>query len=168
MFINAEQGECIIEEFYPTDGNYMIYGVAESWTVTMNCEHAFDETYGVRLTLPDDWYVIETSNCEVTGQSSTYDCESSNDDGTITITNFFEEATEEKESFTFTVGSIRNPSVMEMEYSIGFEVISESGGVVDLGSYTFDDNLVVKGEIWKFTVTPLEFGVGQFPVFYKF
>lgn len=58
MYINAEQGECIITYFYPTDDNYMIYGIADSWTVIMSCEHAFDSTYGIRLTLPADWYVI--------------------------------------------------------------------------------------------------------------
>jgi hypothetical protein len=67
MFIASEQGECTIEEFYPTDDNYMIYGVAESWTITMYCEHAFDSTYGIRITLPTDWYIIETSTCVMTG-----------------------------------------------------------------------------------------------------
>ena len=39
FYIEAELGECTISKFYPTDGNYMIYGVAQSWTVTMTCEH---------------------------------------------------------------------------------------------------------------------------------
>lgn len=97
MFIQAEQGECTIEYFFPTDDNYMIYGIAESWNVTMYCEHAFDETYGIRLTLPDDWYVIDTANCIMTDQSSDYTCETDNEDGTITITEFLDEATEEEE-----------------------------------------------------------------------
>lgn len=160
MYIKAEQGECIITEFYPTDDNYMIYGVAESWTVTMSCEHAFDETYGVRLTFPSDWYVIETSACEMTGQSTGYDCESDNSDGTITITEFLEEATEEDEEFSFTINSVRNPVKMDTAYNIEFEILSSTAGVVDLGTFEFKDNLIIKGEIWEFTVVPENYGVG--------
>jgi hypothetical protein len=65
MYIKAEQGECTITEMYPTDDNYMIYGVPESWTFTMSCEHDMSTDYGIRMTFPSDFYVIETSSCEM-------------------------------------------------------------------------------------------------------
>jgi hypothetical protein len=63
--ITAEQGKCTIDEFYPTDGNYMIYGLAANWTVSMKCEHFIGTNYGIRITLPEDFYVIETSTCRI-------------------------------------------------------------------------------------------------------
>lgn len=145
MYINAEQGECIITNFYPTDGNYMIYGVAESWTVTMSCAHAIGTAYSIRMTLPSDWYVIETSSCEMGEQNSIFDCTAVNDDGTITVDEFLDEELDEEESFTFTIDSIRNPTTTGSSYSISFEILSETGGVVDLGSFDFADDLIVVG-----------------------
>lgn len=96
MYIQAEQGVCTIDKFYPTDGNYKIYGVAASWTVQMFCEHAFDTTYGVRITFPQDWYIIESLRCEVKGQSTSADCKSSKSTRTITIKSLFKSATKKK------------------------------------------------------------------------
>lgn len=39
MYINAVQGICTVSKFYPTDDNYMIYGIASNYTVEMYCEH---------------------------------------------------------------------------------------------------------------------------------
>ena len=52
MNIAAIQGVCTITYFYPTDKNYQIYGIAESWNVTMICDHAVSTTSGVRITFP--------------------------------------------------------------------------------------------------------------------
>jgi hypothetical protein len=45
-------------------------------------------------------------------------------------------------------------------YSIEFEVLTDSDGVIDLGSFEFDDDLIVNGEIWSFTAVPENYGVG--------
>jgi hypothetical protein len=68
LIINADQGAIVISYFEPTDGNYMIYGIAESWTVTMACEHALEVSASpvIQLTLPSDFYVINTNACVVT------------------------------------------------------------------------------------------------------
>lgn len=43
----------------------MIFGVASNWTVSIKCEHFIAYNYGIRITLPSDFYVIETSVCKV-------------------------------------------------------------------------------------------------------
>jgi len=54
----------------------------------MSCEHYIGTDYGIKITLPSDWYVIETSSCVMGGQSAGYKCKALNDDGTITVTGF--------------------------------------------------------------------------------
>jgi hypothetical protein len=93
--ITAVQGTCSITNFAPTDGNYKIYGLASSWTATLSCEHVLATNYGVRITLPTDFYVIETSKCAVGGQNALYTCSTSNSAGTITIMNFLSTQLEE-------------------------------------------------------------------------
>jgi hypothetical protein len=73
-----------------------------------------------------------------------------------------------EEEFSFTINSIRNPSVIDEEYIIEFEILSADDGVFALGSFEFDDDLIVIGEIWSFTAVPENYGVGQYPVFYNF
>lgn len=63
---------------------------------------------------------------------------------------------------------MRNPTLLEQSYDVLFEIISSANGVVDLGTYNIKDTLMTKGEIWAYTVLPASYGVGQFPVDYKF
>ena len=67
IYIEAATGSCTILELYPSDGNYMIYGVASSWYFKVTCKNEILTDYGVRVTFPDDWYVITTSSCEMGG-----------------------------------------------------------------------------------------------------
>jgi len=90
----------------------------------------------------------------------TYSCISDNSDGTITVYRFLKSKLAKKTSFTFTINSFRNPPVTGSSYTIDFEILAASGGVVDLGSFDFDDNLIVKGNILSFTVEPQNYGVG--------
>jgi len=90
------------------------------------------------------------------------------DSRTITITDFVSSDIDEGTTFTFDINSIRNPSVIGLSYDILFESLSESGGVVDFGTFTTASNLFVYGNIKMFKVTPLNFGVGQYPVYYNF
>lgn len=118
MYVSADQGECVISEFYPTDDNYMIYGVASNWTATLTCEHLIGTDYSIRMTFPSDWYVVETSSCDMGEQNSVFSCVSDNSDGTITVTEFLDEELDEETEFTFTIDSIRNPTVTGTSYSI--------------------------------------------------
>lgn len=104
----------------------------------------------------------------MSGLATSNDCQTDNDEGTITVTTFIDDDLSGDEEFTFTIGSIRNPTVTGSSYSINFEILSDTSGVVDLGSFTFDDDLIVSGEIWSFTVEPQDTGVGQYPVAYDF
>jgi len=134
----------------------------------MSCEHALNTNYGIRLTIPSDFYVIETSTCAMGGQNALYSCSTSNSDGTITVMNFLSSALEEDESFTFTIDSIRNPTTFGNSYSVQVESLSETDGAVDVGTFTIVDTLIVKGSINSFTIVPQDYGVGQYPTFYDF
>lgn len=46
--------------------------------------------------------------------------------------------------------------------------MSNTNGVVDIGTFSFSDKLIVKGNITTFTVVPQSYKVGDFPVFYDF
>jgi len=52
--------------------------------------------------------------------------------------------------------------------NVDVEILSDTGGAVDIGTWTIDNKKFVKGEIFKFTVTPQNYGVGAYPVFYDF
>ena len=168
MYVQAEQGECIVDTLYPTDGNYKIYGKAESWTIRLACEHAVYTTYGVRLTFPTDWFVYDSLSCTVTGQSDSYDCDTVTADGTITIMDLLESDVDKYTWFEFTFNNLLNPAQQNVEYEIQVEILSEIGGVTDLGTYTFDDRLMTYGDFYSFTASPTDLGVGQYPVAYDF
>jgi hypothetical protein len=59
-----------------------------------------------------------------------------------------------KEVFTFTINSVRNPSVTGTSTNVNVEILSDTGGAVDIGTWTIDNKKFVKGEILKYTVTP--------------
>lgn len=67
---------------------------------------------------------------------------------------FLEEDVYADEEFTFTINSVRNPAVMGLSYSIFVEILSETGGAIDVGTFTIDEDAIVKGEVWVFKVTP--------------
>ena len=54
MILSAQQGECSIDEMYPTDNDY-IYGVPTNYTIKMTCDHLVLTDYGLQLIFPDDW-----------------------------------------------------------------------------------------------------------------
>lgn len=168
MFIQAQQGTCIIYTFAPTDGNYMIYGVAASWTVTLACDHAILTDYSIKILIPSDFYVISTSSCVVGGQQLGYSCVASNPQGSITISSFTKTIISARTKWTFTVNAIRNPAVIGKAALVIVHLRSSSGGIIDLGNYTISNKLITTGAVLQFTVTPENKGVGMFPVMYDF
>jgi hypothetical protein len=57
---------------------------------------------------------------------------------------------------------------METAYSIDVEVLSADGGAVDIGTFAFEETLIVAGIIKVFSIKPQDYGVGMYPVFYDF
>lgn len=148
----------------------MIYGVAESWTVTMACEHALEVSASpvIQLTLPSDFYVINTNACVVTELDPSFRCTTNNETSTIQISNFLTSDIGELQEFTFTVDSIRNPTQIKQQYEVTIQILSDSGGVIDIGTVFVWDYLMTIGIVQTFTVTPEDYTVGAAPTFYKF
>lgn len=64
--------------------------------------------------------------------------------------------------------SIRNPTQIKQQYEVTIQILSDSGGVVDLGSVFVWDYLMTIGIVQSFTVIPEDYTVGAAPTFYKF
>jgi hypothetical protein len=86
----------------------------------------------------------------------------------VTIYKLLEREVEKYTWFEFSFDNVLNPAQLEVEYEITVEVLSEIGGVTDLGTFIFDDRLMTYGDIVQFTVSPTDYGVGQYPVPYNF
>ena len=71
------------------------------------------------------------------------------------------------QKINFTIDSIQNPSTIGMSYSVLFEILSSSGLALESGTYNIT-NLITKGMISQFTVSPRSLIIGDNPVSYDF
>ena len=55
--IKATQGFCTVNEIFPTDDN-RIYAIPGNYTVDMSCVSTIEPLHGVRLTFPEEFYVV--------------------------------------------------------------------------------------------------------------
>lgn len=173
MYIAADQGECIVSDFYPTDDNQYIYGVASNWTFAMVCEHDVDTDFGMQIEFPEGFYIRETAKCTLGyGDSddtlSGYSCVTDTDLRTITMYSFTTSGITAGDDITFTVDNIMNPGVEDLTDQITFSTISDIGGIIDTGTFSLTSDFFERSYIKQFTVRPQDFGVGQYPVFYDF
>ena len=102
LLLSTVKGECTIRDFYPTDGNTMIYATPSNYTLEMQCVHAIKSSYGLTLTFPSgdlDWIIMDTSRCEVANadddddgivSSDRYSCNGYNETRTVEIYNFID------------------------------------------------------------------------------
>ena len=180
--IQAETGACSVLNMYPTDGNYMIYGVAESWFFEIKCENEILTDYGIQVAFPEDWYVIQTQNCSISSNKTNFvkqywtvsgylyntpvKCYGDRAANTIEAYNFLREPIDAYEYFEFAINYVRSPTRIKQQYEIKVSTVTQDGGLIDSGTWLFKYNLMKIGEIWQFKVTPRDLGVGQFPVFY--
>lgn len=113
---------------YATDGNTMIYGIAQNWTVSMSCEHDILTNYGLSMVFPTDLLVISTTNCIVGLQNTGYSCVADSNARTITLFAFTDTIIKGGNPFTFTFNSIRNSPVTYLSYKVNFATQISSGG----------------------------------------
>ena len=79
-----------------------------------------------------------------------YTCKADNAARTIRVSLFKDTFTPAGEEFTFTVNSIRNPSVGAKNYNVFFKTISEHdtvSAVIDVGTFVVSNDKIVRGEI---------------------
>lgn len=67
-----------------------------------------------------------------------------------------------------TFDSVISPGWEDYLSAVTFSTISDDGNVIDTGTFEFERNYFYRGYIQKFTVTPQDYGVGQYPVYYDF
>ena len=147
MSISATKAVCTVYSFYPTDGNTRIYGVASNWTATLLCNNAITSEMGLRVTLPSDFYVIQNSSCTIGLQNTGYTCNADSASGTITIFSFTKKTIKLQTKFSISFNSFRNPAVTGEAYTITFETLSATGGVIGIGTYLTSSSLITVGYI---------------------
>ena len=177
--LSTAEGECTVSNMYPTDGNTMYMDEPKNYTVVMSCVHDIDTTMGLRLRFPSgasDWTIMDTGRCVAafdipreTGTPPRYSCNAYNETRTIEVFNFANYDITGGVSFSWTVGdAIINPASLKEVGVIEVETLTSSGDKVDNGTYQFADKYFNASLIETFTVTPLNLGVGMFPVTYQF
>lgn len=135
----------------------------------MQCQHGMSTHLGVEIQMPSDFVVIENSKCTIGLQANNYTCIADRQKGTIKAIGFLTSAIPANTDFQFTIDSIRNPARGSKELQVGFSTIYEElGAVIDTGLYTIPNDYITGGNIVEFTVNPMDYGVGQYPVFYDF
>ena len=84
LTIEATQGFCTIEDIYPTDDD-RIYAIPGNYTVTMECVSEIEPLHGLRLTFPEEFYIVQDSRCTVGLANTRYICNAFNITNTIEI-----------------------------------------------------------------------------------
>lgn len=151
-----------------TDDDTRIYGEPESYSFQAFCNHAIETDYGIRVTFPSDYIVIDRSSCTFTGYDTRYYCRTYSDTNSIEVYSFTSSSISAQTVLYFTLDSILNPGTMDSTGAITLATIDSNSDVIDTGTYTIDSGYFTKGNITTFTVTPQETGVGLYPVTYDF
>jgi len=170
------QGECFINTFYP-NGTMAIYDTPLNYTLSFSCDHEIESTYALRLTLPDEFHLWDTTRCVVgdveTGEEITpnYSCTANSDDMTIVIEDYVDSTLAGNTDFEISISSIRNPGTFDIDATLGIESLSSANavGAVDLGQKDLKDTMsFVNTTIDAFTVVAESTAVGNFPTSYTF
>lgn len=164
---------------YPTDGNTMYMDEPANYTVEMWCIHAIDTTMGIQIAFPSgasDWTIMDTSRCEaeffIPGERDSdprYSYNGYNETRTVEVFSFSYYGITAGVTFEFTIGdAIINPASLDEVGEITIATISSAGDALDRGTYQFADQYFNASLVETFEITPLNTGVGMFPVTYQF
>ena len=134
----------------------------------MWCNHAIETDYGIRITWPSDYIVMDRSSCSFTGYSSRYYCQIFASDNILEVRQFTDATIDAQTLITFTIDSVISPGTYDQTQAIDIITIDEYSAEVDAGSYTFDQGYFTEGNITTFTVKPQSSSVGAYPVKYDF
>lgn len=154
-----------------------IYGTPLNYTLSFSCDHDIEPTYALRLTLPSEFHLWDTTRCIVgdveTGEEITasYRCTASSSAMTIVLERYLDSTLAANTDFEISLSAIRNPGEFEIDASVGIESLStaDAAGAVDLGQKELKGTMTfVKTTIDVFTVTPESTAVGNFPTSYAF
>ena len=119
---------------------------------------------------------MDTSRCEADGDyftSGRYSCNGYNETNTVELWAFSDATIPATTEFWFTIGdAIVNPSTLDRPGTITAKTVLANGDSIDTGSYDcddcFPDAYFNTSLIETFEVTPLDLGVGMYPVTYRF
>ena len=146
-----------------------IYSTIGSYQFKWSAEHDVTPEYLLRITMPSGVTVQQKTGCSVIGFIYTgYKCNSDGANNQIVITNLVASTVTAGTVFIFTVDSITNPSEFIDLGLVKMELLTNSGGRVDVGDFTFAKNLFQPSSISSFSISPLDTTAGNYPVSYVF
>lgn len=135
----------------------------------MWCNHAIETNYGIRITWPSDYIVMDRSSCRFTGYSTRYYCQIFANTNILEVRQFTTTTIAAKDLITFSIDSVISPgTISDATKAIKIDTIDSYGNPVDTGSYTFDQRYFTPGNITTFTVKAQSSAVGLAPVKYDF
>lgn len=152
--ISASEGICYVQQIYVTDSDTRIYGEPASYSFQAWCNHAIESDYGIKVTFPDDYVVMDRSSCEFTGYESRYYCRTYYETNSIEVFSFTDDTIDAQTVLYFTLDSIINPGTFDSTGAITFAILDSNSDVIDTGTYTIDSGYFTAGNITDFTVTP--------------
>ena len=146
-----------------------IYSTIGAYQFKWSAQHDITVDYLLRITMPTGVTVQQKAGCSVIGFiSTTYKCNSDGANNQIVITNLVSATVAAGTVFVFTVDSITNPSEFINLGVAKMELLTGTGGQVDVGEYTFAPNLFQPSTITSFRIVPLDTTAGNYPSSYVF
>ena len=61
--ISSVEGECQVQLVNVTDGDLRIWFEPRNYTFQMTCNHDFLSTYGIRITMPSQFTLVDRARC---------------------------------------------------------------------------------------------------------
>jgi hypothetical protein len=149
--VQAEQGECEIEEMYPGD-DYGFFGTPTNYTVLMACDMDISTTSKLKFTFQSEFNISRTVDCEVWDEytdeeydwvlnEADYLCVADETERTITISEFTTEDIPANRDFIIAFDGVQNPIVYEDINFITVELQTSTGATLAIGYYYFDDEV---------------------------
>ena len=104
-------GTCDVTLVNVTDGDNRIWVEPKNYTIIMTCSHDLLADYGIRITPPSDFLLVDRARCVFGKYNTRYSCIVYAADGYIEAYSFTSQTISAETTIHFTVDSIRNPSV---------------------------------------------------------
>lgn len=167
--ISSVAGTCEITLVNVTDGDNRIWVEPKNYTIIMTCSHDLLADYGIRITPPAEFLLVDRARCVFGKYNTRYSCIVYADEGYLEAYSFSSTTISAETTIHFTIDSIRNPSVEGPTGSWTVQTLDTQGSQVDVGeNWYFDDDYWGPGNITTFEVEALSEGVGAYPVKYRF
>lgn len=174
----AQPVDLTVINFEPSDGDWGVNNVPDSYNIEIKLEADILSTYKIRITFPTDYYqfnedvtscdaenfeIGDAGDCTITMTTVT---DSDNNKKQNSITMVVESFTNSNDgantNYEFTLTDVRNPFRRYVQIdNIMFEILDASNNAVQRGFWTIGKFQVKESALTDFDVTPASYVTGQ-------